>query len=147
MRKISFRGKCYDDGEWIFGSLLDNDIIVTKGAVEVDEDYVNIVDEWSSVLPETIGQYTGLKDKNGKRIFEGDIIVSEEYPFSHDGDIHYVGTVEWIYSSWQYIMHCVSNSIRGISNGINDFLDNGDETTRFQVIGNIHDDIELLSRK
>jgi len=75
MRKILFRGKCYDDGEWIFGSLLDDDIIVTKGAVEVDDDYINIVDEWSSVLPGTVGQYTGMWDCKGKMIFDGDIVV------------------------------------------------------------------------
>ena len=87
MREILFRGKCYDDGEWIFGSLLDDDIIVTKGAVEVDEDYIQIVDEWSSLIPETVGQYTGMADKNGTNIFEGDIVRES---FKGHGRIYHV---------------------------------------------------------
>jgi len=77
MREIFFRGRCYDDGEWIFGSLLDDDIIVTKGSVDVDESYIGINGNWSSVLVETVGQYTGSMDKNEVKIFEGDIVADE----------------------------------------------------------------------
>jgi uncharacterized phage protein (TIGR01671 family) len=71
-REIKFRGQCYDDKKWIYGSLLEDNIIVTNGATVVEADYISFDDEWSSVLPETVGQYTGLKDKNGKEIYEGD---------------------------------------------------------------------------
>ena len=122
-REILFRGKCYDDGEWIFGSLLDDDIIVTKGAVEVDDDYINIVDEWSSVLPETIGQYTGLKDKYNKEIYEGDICWDDE-------EENY-GEVRFLDGGFSYIWQNICVDLFEIDDSI-------------EIVGNIHDNPELL---
>lgn len=77
MREHLYRGKRFDDKTWIYGSLLENDIIVTKGATDVYEDYIGFSDEWSSVIPETVCEWTGLTDKNGKKIFEGDLVCTQ----------------------------------------------------------------------
>lgn len=112
-----------------------------------------------------------MKDKNGKLIYEGDIIViPNQYPFydyknkedmkqslnSTDGEIkgesvlNYIGIVEWIYSQWQYVYHCVNPNKRsiseGINQGLNDFGFDETENTCYEVISNIYENPEFLER-
>jgi uncharacterized phage protein (TIGR01671 family) len=118
-----------------------------------------------------IMQCTGLKDKNGKLIYEGDIIViPNQYPFydyknekesqnlnDTNGEIkgetilNYVGVVEYIFNGWQYVLNCVNPLKRGVSNGINYHINEQgfeeDENSCYEVIGNIYENKELLEEE
>lgn len=130
MREILFRGKNYD-GEWIEG------YYVHQG--KSHEIYYKDYQEFPSrfVTPETVGQYTGLTDKNGKKIFEGDIIkIVPDYDYSDDYSISKVYSYNGIFCV-DYHGDDFDSTALGF---LEDYLPDGD----FEVIGNIYDNPELL---
>jgi uncharacterized phage protein (TIGR01671 family) len=86
---------------------------------------------------------TGLKDKNGKEIYEGDILTSNHYPFKDEGKYNYHGVIEWIeeLASFYMTKRLANSEKRGISDGISEQIE---DIEHFEVIGNIYENPELL---
>lgn len=122
MREIKFRGKRTDTGEWVYGDILQ----WTDGTVDIapiDRDNIQ-----HTVNPDTVGQYTGLKDRNGKEIYESDLLKS--------GDI--ILEVWWSDDEACYMLDMV-NPFKEMSTCMS-----ACHIAGMEVIGNIHDNPELL---
>lgn len=137
MREIKFRAK--HGKEWVYG-----DLHLNSGKMpHIHSDPFTL----KSINTETIGQYTGLKDKNGKEIYEGDILRSDEYPFNCDGVDNYFAEIVWadnVCCFYRITFKNPKSTVRGISHGICEQLDEEDIKS-FEVIGNIYDNKELLN--
>ena len=128
MREILFRGKRLDNGEWVYGDLVwlmdgNKKSLYIYGKAEVN--------------PATIGQYTGLTDKNGKRIFEGDVVAQSWY--DHDEPI------DDVFGEVVYCTNDCSFSVLNMEKGTMDQLGHCKAFAwEIEVCGNIHDNPELL---
>lgn len=138
MRTIKFRGKDIETGEWMYGFLqifskkFNSRLCVCSTSVTSWKDALIY-----QVLEKTVGQFTGLYDKNGKEIYEGDILVWGEngcksqpmvVMFKH-GSFGYTYIEDWF--------HSFAGNTNFTFNPLN-------TDVRFEIIGNIHDNPELL---
>lgn len=123
-REIKFRGKRVDNGQWVYGGLVQHsgrtEILVAHSQNLLDYD-LNVVQ------PETVGQYTGLKDNDGKEIYEGDFVqhISWDYPF------------EVIFDDEKARFVCKMKS------SLTQFIDH----KNISIVGNIHDNPELIKQQ
>ena len=144
MRTIKFRGKKVTNGVWAYGSLVYLDENGAAIYVQTDNGSAKVMD-LVYVHPDTVCQFTGFLDKNGKEIYEGDVLRSDEYPYSCIGDKerdNYFGLIEWNKNEAAFYIVTVKNpksSVKGISDGISDYISQS-ALQDFEVIGNIHDD-------
>ena len=137
MRVILFRGKRIETGEFAYGFL-----VKMFGAYHIiDKDDENTAYE---VIPETVGQYTGLKDKNGKRIWEGDILHIAKIAdglggyYQHPLDYHVNVVVKFDLCAWMWETLCEDKR----------YISFPDAWCHYEceVIGNITDNPELLEK-
>ena len=139
MRTILFRGKRVDNGEWVYGYYYTQ--IITHAGNKKSRDHFMRTEQniRYEVDPETVGQYTGLTDKNGKMIFEGDVAKAEHdnyYNPEHEEEPEYsawIGSIEYEEGYYQINTNC---EYRPAINNI--------RIKTIEVIGNIHDNPELL---
>lgn len=126
MRDILFKGKRVDNGEWVYGFLVEALNCVTDKnetfIIEQDATYFTYGEFACAVevKPETVGQFTGLCDKNGKKIFEGDIVESPRGT---------KGFIEWQNAECAFLVN------------IGDDWQTMDDCP-YKVISNIYDDTE-----
>lgn len=136
-REIKFRGKRLDNGEWVYGDLLH-----LVDGVYISNDNGN---NMAQVDPDTVCQFTGFTDKNGKEIYEGDVLRSDSYPYScleDDERDNYLAVVFYCEDGASFATVTAKNpesNVGGISDGIcNDV--SREEMKQFEVVGNIHDE-------
>ena len=143
MREILFRGKRTDCEAWVEGDLLhyeSGEMAICKGFSKYGYEATEIIGRYK-VLPETVGQYTGLTDKNGVRIFEGDIVKGIAYSVTK------IGVIVWIDEISSFGVRYAQNLTAWENSSILRCVSMG-KTDEFaaEVIGNIHDNPELLQK-
>ena len=127
MREILFRGKRKDNGEWVVGTVayINSEYLDRKVTIIIPINATELLYEgiiYSEVQPETVGQYTGLKDKNGNEIYEGDIVT---------GLFNYTDIIGHIVYGSDATFFIERKGLYGIGlNNAEDWL---------EVVGNIHD--------
>lgn len=127
MREILFRGKLHS-GEWSYGNLS-----VKTNGVEIITPDDTPIGKYGLVAPKTVGQSTGLNDKNGKKVFEGDICLC---------DRNIASSVD------KQLFVIVYDTENGAWAGVGEYSDiNATQSSLCEVVGNIHDNPELVGKR
>lgn len=143
MRKIKFRAWDKKRKEWygesdpysltFYGFHIFGECTMLCGPKTEDLEHIEIT------------QWTGLTDKNRKEIYEGDIVIRNDYPFFDCGNPNYRASVEWVGGGMCTVLHCVNPSKCGISDGEIEPIEDGEED-ELEVIGNIYENGGLLEK-
>ncbi|EAE6298049.1 hypothetical protein BFE06_08180 [Listeria monocytogenes] len=138
MREIEFRAKRIDNGEWIYGNLIPFEDSATfifaderKGASALTYAHF-IINNMHAIDEKTVDQYTGLKDKNGKKIFEGDIVINSK------GQIGYIA---FLVQEAGFVVVLKNSDYRLGHRNTNECYE---KATHHKVIGNMHENLDLL---
>lgn len=152
MREIEFRGIKIYSNEWVYGNLIQNEkgekYIIPFNVIEEDGHHLVINNDIPVFIKqETVGQYTGLKDKNGVKIFEGDIL---EAVVNNSIDLRLKGEPKCI-AHWTVEYRCFQNNIGFMVYGKDRrwnrlLMINMIYNCKVQVIGNIYENPELLKK-
>lgn len=143
MRDILFRGKRVDNQDWVYGNLVLNKSDGLLINVYIENTDINEFRQWE-VIPKTVGQFTGLTDKNGTKIFEWDILdlgqtVNGCNLFSVEWDKNRYG--------WNIRYHVKMNNPRLYEYSVESFFAIDEMTGEgVEIIGNIHDNPDLLEK-
>lgn len=138
IREILFRGKRSDNYEWVYGSFCMDALEQIKG-IRCVNGFIRLYDkakckrQMYEVDRETVGQFTGLTDKHGKRIFEGDIVRFAERRIGGE-DVSIVEQVSFDEGGFCTHRYFLNNWLRSGNTKLEDI----------EVIGNIHDNPELM---
>ena len=133
LREILFKAKRVDNGEWVVGQYVNT--CYPGNDKETGHFIVVYPNEYHEIYTSTLYQFTGLCDKNGKKIWENDILMAhldDDYP----EDVTYE-TVEWNFAGW--VTHETGSTNR-------EYLDEFD-LEHFEVVGSIFDNPELLQEE
>lgn len=152
MREILFRGNRKDNGEWAYWNIY-GEFCTPKGRrtrltrkTPYGEKYYYYIYELKQLIdPETVGQFTGLTDKNGKKIFEGDIL-NNEWCFAYGNSVVKFGTYKTLDMTAEYqqghlgfhLEHTHEVDKRSMRMDLMFFANKG------EIVGNIHDNPEFL---
>ena len=157
-REIEFRGKKLDNDEWLYGDLMHDN---QGGCYIYPLDAENLYTE-NNVATDTVGQFTGMNDKNGVKIFEGDI-VKRSSVYSDDSRCYYCGVVFFDWRDASFKLRMFKQVFDGRDIGLFEDVDDiecnfatnvvydgqtpQEDEYCYCVIGNIYDNPELLATK
>lgn len=165
MREIKFRGKSKKDGKWLYGYLGESKFkilnteysekVIFKNVWEFNSDNCALIVKDLSVDPDTIGQYLGLINEDGKEIYEGDIIeINFKYEYQSlqgaipDQDCFCTGVVTWIAEHFKFMLQLIKAEFP-----LNKEFEDAESVyvpldifdfAEIRILGNIHDNPELL---
>ena len=129
-------------------NFLQGGMMVYGPGVSLGNGWASCEKEFSHTCDVILMQYTGVLDISAKKIYDGDIVVQDGYPFFSDGKSNYVGVVEWVFSQWQVVLYSVNKNNSGGSNGINQGLNESgvleNQKTHWKIIGNIYENANIL---